>query len=186
MKGLGSFLEMDFQIECGSTTHIELQIVGYICLSLYTLGFPIYLFYDLKRTRKWHHELPETSTLNQKEKDKHLTKHHMVKMRLGSLYHSYEKEYWWFEIVYIIQKMLLVGALGVIAIGSPLQLLLAVLVCAIFLLVLVRTAPFESDHLDILNIFTSISLSLTLFAAFAKAMDEMGRKKPKHSIGDKL
>ena len=189
VEGLGSFLVMDFNTKCGSEQHLELQIVGWICLCIYTIGFPIYLLFDLKRTKKWHHKLPST-TANSTEEEKrknlvYLEKHHMVKMRLGSLYHSFEKEYWWFEIAIIFEKMLLVGALGVVAIGSPLQLMLAVMVCITFLLMRVRTAPFDSPHLDVLNFCTSLSLSLTLFAAFTKAMDEMDRK-PRHHISNTI
>lgn len=189
VKGLGSFLEMDFSTECGSEKHFELKVVSWICLCIYTIGFPIYLLFELKKTKKWHHPMTKTNNaMNNSEKErkilqKNLQKHHMVKMRLGTLYHSYEKEYYWFEIATIFFKMLLVGALGVVGVGTPLQLMLAVMVCTSFLLIVVRTSPFDSDHLDMLSFLTSLSLSLTLFAAFTKAIDEMQRK-PLHHIPD--
>lgn len=37
---------------------------------------------------------------------------------LGGLYLQYEEKYWWFEIVVIIQKMFMTGAMCVIAPGS--------------------------------------------------------------------
>ena len=188
IEGLGNFLRMDFSTECGSKDHSQLVHLGIAAMVLYTFCFPVYLFFDLKRTVNWHHEKipPPNKILTADEKKKyeeHLFQHHQVKMRLGSLYHSYEKEYWWYEILFIFQKMILVGALGVVEQGSPTQLLLAFLIAAFFLLMVIRTAPFESDHHDTLSFMTSICMTLTLFAAFAKSLDEIERRR-KHFIED--
>ena len=76
---------MDFSVECyDSLTHQTLVIVAGIGLFFYTLGFPVYLFLDLYRNRKFLHNEEK------QKKNNTLPQHHQVKFRLGGLYHSCE------------------------------------------------------------------------------------------------
>jgi hypothetical protein len=56
VPGKGQYMVMDFSVKCyDSLTHQTLVIVAGIGLFFYTLGFPVYLFLDLYRNRKFLH-----------------------------------------------------------------------------------------------------------------------------------
>ena len=52
---------------------------------------------------------------------------------MGAFFKDYEEEYWYFEVIIMFQKMLMAGALSVIAPRSPLQLLIGLLVCTSYI-----------------------------------------------------
>ena len=64
-------------------------------------------------------------------------------------------------MVIIIQKMLMTGAMCVIAPGSSLQLLVAVLVTLIYMLLVLKTAPYEEDSEDHTSFVACLTLTLT-------------------------
>merc|ERR1712159_827730 len=84
-----------------------------------------------------------------------------VQPSLGLLYRQYEKDYWWFELAIILEKMLMTGSMVLIADGTSLQLLIATLLMLSFLLLVLRTAPYERDSEDISSFTTSLVLTLT-------------------------
>jgi hypothetical protein len=73
--------------------------------------------------------------------------------------------------------MLLVGALSVIEPHSPVQLLCGLLICIVWMLITLRSAPFIEDGLDQLEFLCSISLTLTLLFALLRSMDENAREE---------
>ena len=73
-----------------------------------------------------------------------------------------EPKYYWWEITVIFKKMLLTGAMGVIAAGSSLQLILALLIVLFDMLLVLKIAPFLDDADDYLSFLTSLQMLLTL------------------------
>ena len=59
----------------------------------------------------------------------------------GQIERQYEAKYWWFECFIITHKMLMTGALVIIAKGSTVQPLVAVLFQLAFLLAVLKLAP---------------------------------------------
>ena len=89
---------------------------------LFTVGIPFYLFYDLWKHREHLHD---TSSV----------KYHQIRFKMGSFFKAYEEDYWYFEVVVIFQKMLMAGALAVIAPRNPAQLLIGFFVGTVYVLV---------------------------------------------------
>ena len=122
------------------------------------------MFLVLWRNRKHlHHE----------ENGQKLSKEHQaVKAKLGGLYMQYQPKYWWFEMVVMLQKMIMTGAMCVVAQGSSVQLLIAILVMLMYMLVVLKTAPFEEDTEDWSAFVACIALTLTTIGGFALMTDD--------------
>jgi len=85
-----------------------------------------------------------------------------LKAKLGSLYHQYEPEYWYFEIVQMMRKMILTGGLMVFKPGSPIQIVAGVLVCFFYLVLWINTKPFVMEDEDRLEQVASVQLFVSL------------------------
>ena len=90
---------------------------------------------------------------------------------MGAFFKDYEKEYWYFEVVIMFQKMLMAGALSVIAPRSPLQLLIGLLVCTSYMMVVLKTAPYIDGGLDMLSFLSSLALTGTMLGGLIKSLD---------------
>ena len=66
-----------------------------------------------------------------------------------------------FEMVVILHKIIMTGALCVTAQGSSLQLLIAVLTQKFYMLLVLKTAPYEEDTEDWTSFISSFCLTLT-------------------------
>ena len=74
----------------------------------------------------------------------------------------------------MFRKMMLTGAIQIVGTGSSAQMLLAVLICLVHLLLVLRTAPFKSDVDDMLQFLSALSLFLTLQVGMALDSDKTG------------
>jgi CRP-like cAMP-binding protein len=79
---------------------------------------------------------------------------------------------WFFEVCVIVMKLLLAGALSVIAPHSPLQLFIGLLICLAFLLLTVRLAPYKEDGHDVMSIVVFTALTLTMLIGALKSTHE--------------
>jgi len=77
-------------------------------------------------------------------------------------------------MVVILQKMIMTGAMCVVAQGSSVQLLIAILVMLMYMLLVLKTAPFEADSEDWSAFVACVALTLTTIGGFALIMDERG------------
>jgi hypothetical protein len=91
--------------------------------------------------------------------------------RMGAFFKDYEEQYWYFEVIIMFQKMLMAGALSVIAPRSPLQLLIGLLVCTSYMMVVLKTAPYIDGGLDTLSFLSSLALTGTLLGGLIKSLD---------------
>ena len=85
-------------------------------------------------------------------------KYHFIQFTLGSFFQSFKPQYWWFEVAVMVYKAVLVGLLSLIAPHTPLQLCIGLLVCMAYMLVVLKTAPYMTEALDLLSFFCSLSL----------------------------
>eukprot|EP00943_MAST-04B_sp_MAST-4B-sp1_P003134 g3134.t1 len=90
----------------------------------------------------------------------------------GSLYLPYKDNYWFWECVEMWRKMILTGGMVLVAPGSSAQVLLAEVVCLIYLLLVLKIAPFRYDLDDWLAFAASLQLFLVFMAAFALKTDD--------------
>jgi hypothetical protein len=101
------WFQQDLSLECYTSEgrHAQYLQAAVCAICLIVLGFPMLIGVMLWRSRKHLHD---TST----------SQHQHVKFTLGSVYLMYEKEYWWFEIIVMITKQIMTGALSVLKPGT--------------------------------------------------------------------
>merc|ERR1711865_1366559 len=91
-------------------------------------------------------------------------------MGFGGLYTQYEPRFWYFEIIIIMHKCLMTGAMVVVGSGTPLQPLVAMLVQMMFLLSVLKMAPYNDDLDDWSSFISSLALTLTTLAGYTLMM----------------
>ena len=75
-------------------------------------------------------------------------------------------------MVVILQKMIMTGAMCVVAQGSSVQLLIAIMVMLFYMLLVLKTAPFKEDSEDWSAFVACVALTLTTIGGFALVTDK--------------
>jgi len=155
----GQLLEADMSVQCYGDQHTLFTRISIGFFLLYIFGVPLAIFIVLWRSRKYLHD----------EDSPH---HKITKSRLGALYLQYEPQYWWFELVVILEKMVMTGAMCVVAQGSPVQLAVATVVMLFYMLLVLKTAPFEEDTEDWSSFVSCCALCMTTFGGLCLITDD--------------
>ena len=79
-------------------------------------------------------------------------------------------------MVVILQKMVMTGAMCVVAQGSSVQLLIAILVMMSYMLLVLKTAPYEEDSEDWSAFVACVALTLTTIGGFALMTDNQNAR----------
>jgi hypothetical protein len=82
-----------------------------------------------------------------------------------------EPKYWWFELMILLNKTLMCGGLVVLAPGSPLQVLFAILIMLFHLLIVMKLAPYVKDSEDWSSFFSTLGLCLLSLGAYSMMLD---------------
>ena len=159
--GAKSYLVADFSVECWVGEHAQRAALAFACLLVYVLGIPM-LTLGILRCNRAHLY------------DESPPKHETLMLSIGSLYSSYEPQYYYWEVVEMMRKMMLTGAVQMVGAGTSAQALFAILICLAHMLFVLRTAPFEDDVDDVLQFSSALSLSLTLLIGMTLDADESG------------
>merc|ERR1711865_271997 len=93
-------------------------------------------------------------------------------VEFGSMYTQYEPKYWYFEIIIILHKCIMTGAMVIVQNGTPLQPLIAMLIQMVFLLVVLKFAPYNDDLDDWSSFVCSLALTMTTLAGFLLMISE--------------
>ena len=83
-----------------------------------------------------------------------------------------EPKYWYWEVIVIFKKMLLTGAMTIIAPGSSAQLTIALLIVLTNLMLLLKVGPFVDNVDDWLSFLTSLQMLLTLLGGLLLMTDD--------------
>ena len=89
----------------------------------------------------------------------------VVLFRLSFFLHADEPEYWWFELMILFNKTMMSGGLVVLAPGSPVQVMFAILIMLLHLLFLLKLAPYVKDSEDWSSFFATLGLCLMSLGA---------------------
>jgi hypothetical protein len=152
------WFQHDVSLECyvPNTRHHVYWQIAIASIFLIILGTPFIITGLLFRNRRHLH-------------DENSPKHDDINLKFGSLYMQYERNFWFFEIVVMTVKQIMTGALGTLKPGTPIQIGLAVLVTFLYLMVLLRFSPFQSDADDLLAFVSALAtLFITMIGLFLK------------------
>ncbi len=166
----GDVLVADWAMRCHQGDHLVYSALAFVFGILYVAGCPLGMLYVLYRNRKALYD------------ESHPDHHHVFYMYEG-LYGNLEERYYYFEIVNVIHKMLMTGAMVVISPGTSTQPLVATLFQMGYLLLVLKTAPFISDADDYSSFSSALSLALSMLCGFAIMADE-GKAPSSQDFGD--
>ena len=155
----GWWLVQDYNQQCYEGEHVTYMIVGSIFFCLYVLGIPLVMFLLLQRNKKALYDVSHPE-------------HHLVQKALGAMYIQYEPAYWWFEIFLLLNKTMMCGGLVMAAPGTPLQVLISMLIMMSHLLVVLKLSPYKSTGEDVSAFVSSLTLTLTTLGGMILVMDQ--------------
>lgn len=132
---IGQLLDADFSKHCFQGVHAEYVPYAIISCVVYLIGLPLCTFILLFKNRK---KLRSPA----------------IESKYGVLYRQYEHEWYWWECLLMLEKCFLTGAMVAIAPGSPIQLLIALIVCVSYVLLVVYAGPYKGAMEDRLAFFS--------------------------------
>ncbi len=151
-------LSSDNQIQCYTEEWYSFVYGTSGFMLIYVIGIPAYTWYQLYS----NHELFTTKKRWLREE---------VESKYGALFLPYKKSFWYWEVIEMIRKMLLTGGMVLVAPGSSSQILWAEIVCLIYLLLVLKAAPFQNNTDDWLAFAASLQLFFVFMSAFALKTD---------------
>ena len=160
----GQVLAVDYSVEAYGKQHQPYVFLCIVCMVVYVLGIPLAVFFALRANHKYLYSEGKT--------EEHRQRHHDVVDEFGTLYLQYEAKYWYWEVTVIFKKMLLTGAMTVVAAGSSAQLVIALLIVLVNLLLILKLGPFVDTADDYLSFLTSCQMFLTLLGGLLIMTDD--------------
>jgi hypothetical protein len=91
--------------------------------------------------------------------------------RLGTIFGAYQVQTWFWELVEMLRKFMMVGLLVFISPGEPAQLGVALLITLFFLFAHLILQPFCTPDLNQMQAVSQASLALTLFVGLMTIID---------------
>ncbi|GAB5360179.1 hypothetical protein AAMO2058_000605300 [Amorphochlora amoebiformis] len=134
--------------------------LGVPMVVVYVLGFPIICLILLN---KFKHILPTRWTNEAETWSPYIRrKKQLVAMKLYLLFHGYKPNFYYFEVVIMVRKLLVV-AIAVFFHDQLIQALLATLLVVIVMTIQVRIMPFTGPILNILEFYSLATSFVTFF-----------------------
>lgn len=155
------YLIADLEIRTDSDEYKEMHTQAWIWMCVYVLAIPVAYFLMLLLNRKYiqmdpddtHHFIP----------DEHHAKVIMARASYGAIYTSFRRKYYYFELVEMVRKITLVGALILLGEGGAgTQLFVGIIICFFYVFIGALFKPLAKKTDQILQYVTSIQLFSTL------------------------
>ena len=161
----GTWLMADLSIKCYTPEHMASILWAFVFVGIYVLGIPLLSTFILYRHRKrlWDPRYPA------------------LKRVYGSLYQYYRPEYWYFESIEMIKKMLLTGAMVMVAPGTSAQVMIGILISVVYLVILLHYRPFQDTKDQLLQMYSTVQVQLTLIVGMALQLDS-GQDEAEKSV----
>lgn len=142
----------DLSVTCGSEEHLRWLALSSMGLVIYGLGTPIVLFLILFRVR---HRLLLAE----------------VRKRFGFLYNGFELRFYYFESVYMLRKVVIL--LFFSAPTMYVRMILLLIASVSFILVHMRTEPFDNRSYRCLDNLESLNLGALLVTVVARLIFDL-------------
>eukprot|EP01006_Ploeotia_vitrea_P035745 TRINITY_DN65931_c10_g3_i2.p1 TRINITY_DN65931_c10_g3~~TRINITY_DN65931_c10_g3_i2.p1 ORF type:complete len:506 (+),score=273.25 TRINITY_DN65931_c10_g3_i2:97-1614(+) len=139
------YLLSDFSIQCGSDEWLRYAYFNLVAILLYPIGIPAFFYFMLQRNRKQLH-LPG------------------VRVQLGFLYEAYSPQLWWFEMVDMLNKLVMVSFIGFFP--RAFQLPAAMLISVAYLLTIMLLKPYIRKGDDRLHLFAQTEIFIIMLGAY--------------------
>jgi len=158
---VGRYMIADYSIDCDESAYSSFAIYSGIFIMLYPVGIP--LFYTVLL---WRRKALIMEDVKEREGSEELR-------GLEFLFENYKPEYWYFEVVLTVLRLLLTGILGLIEPGSSTQLSVGMLIAFTATLVMNTLHVYNSDSDNKLSVLSFIQIFLVMLAALVLKGEEM-------------
>jgi hypothetical protein len=148
--GVGDYMMADYRLQMDDTWNTN-AIIGAAAVLVYPIGIPVTFYYMLWKNQQ---RIYDDSQGNRQE---------YAQARVGFICQSYTKDAWYWEIVVILQKLMLTGAIIFFHPGTTLQLAAAFCIAFTFLVSDAVVQPFVNSAEGRLQRTANISMVLTIF-----------------------
>jgi len=146
-----AWLTQDVTIICGSDKHRAAKALAYVAMATYSVGLPV-LYAVLLYTAR-HAIRGETEST-------------VLSRSIAFLYTEYETSVYFWEIVEMLRRLLLVGVM-VLFQGNMMQLTVGTLLAAVFFLFQMQANPYKANADDLLAATSSFCLVVVFLCATA-------------------
>jgi len=153
------YMSSDLSVKESDPKYITMRAFAWIFMVLYVFGIPTLYITILYMKRKVIAKDPD-----EEGKSVHPDDHQEVmkcRTEFGSMYKDYKRKYYWFELVEMIRKISLVGALVMLG-TSGMQIFAGIVICFFYVLLASYLEPLTSKKDQVLQYFTSVQLFCTL------------------------
>eukprot|EP00945_MAST-04E_sp_MAST-4E-sp1_P004948 g4948.t1 len=156
------YLSADYTVDCNSEDYYAHSAIAYICMFLFVIGLPLAEFVMLWRNRtNLYSEGCEDPVLQRK-----------LEKELGSIYVHYHPHAYLFDVLDLLRRMLLTGALIMMGEESVAQVFLGIVICIAWLCILLLFRPYREKWDNIIAIILAAHLSFTLVSGMALKLYE--------------
>jgi hypothetical protein len=157
------WLDADFQIDCGTTEFLLLEIASLFGVCIYPIGIPVLTLVLLLRNKKIIREG---------------NGHGLTESFWKFLIEGKKPEYLYWDCVGNLRQATLSGLLIFVSRGSFFQLMVATLICLGFALSTAWCQPYESGLSNRFRVATETSLLITLCVTGLLRVDQTSEKLP--------
>ena len=135
------YLANDLSQECWVGDHGDWGVALAIsAIVIYAIGVPLFTWFSLYRSK--------AAMFDKKHPD-----YFRVNSRYGNLFQQYEPQFWYWEVIEMIRKLLLTGGLVLAADGTSAQFLIAQVISLLYLVLVIRKLPYENDTVGLEILF---------------------------------
>ena len=147
--GTRGWLRQDVSIDCNTPEYTTVTMTAWVAVLLYPIG--IWSFCAILLLRA------STTIIAGKETP--------LSRAIGFLYREYDVTAFWWELMEMMRKFLLVGLFSNVATGSITQIAIGTIFSATYLMVQLQAAPYKNTSDDFLAAASSFSLVMVFFCS---------------------
>ena len=145
----GDFLKADVSIQCGSSQHDDAISLAWAAIAIYPIGLLALSAALLYRARKAILSHQPTA----------------FAVAIGFLYKEYDVLFFWWELIEMLRRLVLVGLMVVVESGRMMQLAIATMLAIMFLFFQLMASPYSDSRDNFLASTTSFSIVLCFLCA---------------------
>ena len=151
------WLRADVQVQCGTPDHARITTLATLAIIIYPIGITIFtavLLFRASTDILAGHETPFTRAT-------------------AFLHKDYDATAFYWELLEMLRKFLLVGVFLLIDPGSIMQISVATVVCAAYLMVQLQAKPYKNEANDYLAAASSFSLLMVYLCSILYKFDSL-------------
>ena len=157
MDGTRGFLRADVAIECNTPRHDVVMSIAWGAVAAYPVGIWVFCLVLLFKA--------SPAIIAGKETP--------LAKALGFLYREYDVTCFWWELVEMLRKFLLVGLFVTVQPGSIMQIAVGTIVAATYLMVQLQANPYRNRSDNYLAVAASFSLLMVFFCSIIFKYDAL-------------